>query len=82
VLPVDRPIFPDAQRTVAALDTAIRSLAHQPGVRVLDASTSFLARHPLSRLFRHSGGREVSLHPNDTGYRVLAVVVYQALGYA
>jgi lysophospholipase L1-like esterase len=31
---------------------------------------------------RYGDGREDGLHPNDTGYRVLAVLVYQTLGYA
>lgn len=82
VLPVDRPVFPDAQSKVQALDAAIRAIAHRQGVAVIDPSARFHSHHPLSSLFRHVDGREDGVHPNDTGYRLLAALVYQALGHA
>jgi lysophospholipase L1-like esterase len=80
VLPVDRPVFPDAQSKVNALNRAIHAMAKSQGVRVVDAAETFRSHHPLSAVFRHSDGREDGVHPNDTGYRVLAVLVYQELG--
>jgi lysophospholipase L1-like esterase len=82
VLPVDRPVFPDAQSKVNALDTAIRAMAKRRSITVIDAAARFRSHHPLSACFRHGDGREDGVHPNDTGYRVLGVIVYQALGHA
>jgi lysophospholipase L1-like esterase len=80
VLPVDRSVFPDTQSKVDALNTAIRAMANRRGVTVVNAVARFHSHHPLSALFRHGDGREDGLHPDDTGYRVLAVLVYQAPG--
>jgi lysophospholipase L1-like esterase len=79
VLPVDRPVFTDAQSRVDALDTAIRTIAQHQGVSVVDAAPRFRSHHPLSRLFRHSDGREDGVHPNDVGYRLLASIVSTAI---
>lgn len=72
VLPVDRPVFPDAQSRVKALDAEIRGMAKKQGVTLLDAAGRFLKTHPLSALFRHADGREDAVHPSDAGYRLLA----------
>lgn len=72
VPPVDGPVFPDAQRKVKALNTAIRTMAKHRGVQVIDSAARFLEHRPLSRLFRHADGQEDGVHPNDAGYRVLA----------
>jgi lysophospholipase L1-like esterase len=72
VLPVDRPVFPDAHSKVGALNTAIRAMGKQSGVRMIDPAARFLGRHPLSRLFRHAHGQENGVHPNDAGYQVFA----------
>jgi lysophospholipase L1-like esterase len=77
VLPIDGPRFPTAQAKVETLDRAILTMAWHRGVRVVDAAVAFRNHHPLSAFFRHSDGQEDGLHPNDTGYRVLAVLVYQ-----
>jgi hypothetical protein len=67
VLPVDRPVFPDAQSRVKALDAEIRGMAKKQGVTLLDAAGRFLKTHPLSALFRHADGREDGVHPSDAG---------------
>jgi acyl-CoA thioesterase I len=72
VLPVDRPVFPDVQAKVRALNAAIRAMAKQQGVVVADAAARFRNHRPLSGLFRHADGREDGVHPNDAGYQVLA----------
>jgi lysophospholipase L1-like esterase len=72
VLPVDRPVFPDAQAKVLALDTAIRVMAKHQGVHVIDVAARFQKNHPVSALFRHSDGSEDGAHPNDVGYKLLA----------
>jgi acyl-CoA thioesterase I len=72
VLPVDRPVFPDAQSKVKALNTAIRAMAKQRGVRTLNPAARFLGQRPLSHLFRHADGQEDGVHPNDAGFQVLA----------
>jgi lysophospholipase L1-like esterase len=72
VLPVDRPVFPDAASKVQALDAAIRVMAKHQGVQLGDAAAGFRSHHPLSALFRHTDGREDGVHPNDAGYRLLA----------
>lgn len=79
VLPVDRPVFSDAQSKVNALNVAIRAMAKRQDVKVVDAEARFRRHHPPSTLFRHSDGREDGVHPNDAGYRVLAREVARAL---
>jgi hypothetical protein len=46
VLPVDRPVFPDAQANVRALNAEIRAKAKQQGVVVVDAAERFLSHRP------------------------------------
>jgi lysophospholipase L1-like esterase len=72
VLPVDRTVFPDAESKVEALNAAIRTMAKQQHLQVIDAAARFLGHRPLSVLFRHADGREDGVHPNDAGYRLLA----------
>jgi lysophospholipase L1-like esterase len=79
VLPVDRPVFPGVQSKVVALDTAIRAMGKHQNVQIIDTAARFLNHRPLSTLFRHSDGREDGVHPNDAGYRVLALLVANAL---
>jgi lysophospholipase L1-like esterase len=68
VLPVDRPVFPDARSKVSALNSAIRTMAKRQGVTLVDVASQFQSQHPLATLFRHSNGREDGVHPNDSGY--------------
>jgi lysophospholipase L1-like esterase len=72
VLPVDRPVFVDAQVKVQALNSGIRAMGKQQGVQVIDAAVGFLSHRPMSPLFRHAYGPEDGVHPSDAGYRLLA----------
>jgi hypothetical protein len=60
----------------------LRRHASAAHLTLVDSASTFAAHKPLAAFFRHNDGREGGLHPNDTGYRVLAVLVYQALGHA
>jgi lysophospholipase L1-like esterase len=65
-----------ARPVQSALFRRPANVAH---LTVVDSAATFAAHKPLSAFFRHGDGREDGLHPNDTGYRVLAVLVYQSL---
>jgi acyl-CoA thioesterase I len=82
VLPNDGPRWRYLAARIGSLNSMIRRKGHAAHFTVVDTAATFAAQKPLSAFFRHSDGREDGLHPNDTGYRVLAVVVYQALGHA
>lgn len=79
VLPIDRPVFADAASKARSLDIAIRSMARQQGLTLVDTAAQFSAHKPISQLFRHADGREDGVHPNDAGYRVLAETVSAAI---
>jgi lysophospholipase L1-like esterase len=81
VLPTDRPQWAPLARRVAVLNGLLRAGARADHLTVVDSAATFAAHKPLAAFFRHHDGREDGFHPNDTGYRVLAVLVYQALGH-
>jgi hypothetical protein len=81
VLPNDGPRWRSLVVPIESFNSMLRRQANAVHVSVVDTATTFAAHKPLAAFFRHNGGREDGLHPNDTGYRVLAVLVYQALGH-
>jgi lysophospholipase L1-like esterase len=82
VLPPDGPHWVPLRNHVEVLNGLLRSGAKVDHVTVVDSAATFAAHKPLAAFFRHHDGREDGIHPNDTGYRVLAVLVYQAIGHA
>jgi lysophospholipase L1-like esterase len=69
-------------RRVAVLDGLLRTEAKHDHLTVVDSAAAFAAHKPLAAFYRHKDGRGDGLHPNDAGYRVLAVLVYQLLRHA
>jgi lysophospholipase L1-like esterase len=82
VLPPDGPQWASLARRVAVLDGLLLAGAKADHVTVVDSAAVFAARKPPAVFFRRKDGRDDGLHPNDVGYRVLAVLVYQVLHHA
>jgi lysophospholipase L1-like esterase len=82
VLPNDGPRWASLARRITSLNTMLRRKGKAAQLNIIDSAATFAAHKPLTAFFRHGDGREDGLHPNDTGYRILAVLVYQALGDA
>ncbi len=82
VLPPDGPHWTLLARQVEALNGLLRAGAKADHVTVVDSAATFAAHKPLAAFYRHHDGREDGIHPNDTGYRGLAVLVYQVIGHA
>jgi lysophospholipase L1-like esterase len=82
VLPNEGPRWRSLAVPPTSFNALLRRQANAARITLIDSHGEFAAHRPLSAFFRHSDGREDGLHPNDTGYRVLTVLVYQALGHA
>ena len=82
VLPPDGPRWASLAGHIEVLNGLLRAGARADHVTVVDSAATFAARKPLAAFYRQRDGREDGIHPNDAGYRVLAVLVYQILGHA
>ena len=82
VLPNDGPRWRPLAGRIGSLNTMLRRIGNRTHFTLVDSAATFTAHKPLAAFFRHDDGREDGLHPNDAGYRVLAVLVYQVLGHA
>lgn len=73
--PVVGNLTPRSDRNLRPLSAAIGSVVNQEGAILVDQFTDFNQR-ALSRFFEEERssitGRLIRLHPNDTGYRVIA----------
>jgi hypothetical protein len=82
VLPNDGPRWRSLVVPIESFNAMPQRHANAAHITLIDSAGVFAAHGPLSTFFCHDDGREDGLHPHDTGYRVLAVLVYQALGLA
>ncbi len=81
VIPTDGPHWTRLASRIKVLNGLLRAGARSDHVTLADTAAAFAAHKPLAGFFRQSDGRGDGLHPNDSGYRVLAVLVYQELGH-
>jgi lysophospholipase L1-like esterase len=82
VLPNDGLRWRSLVTRIGTLNAMLHRQANAAHITLIDGAGVYAAHKPLSDLFRHGDGREDGLHPNDTGYRILAVLVQQALAHA